>query len=255
MIKKAIIMDEKVIMITGANGAIGSFLTEEYLKSDYKVIAFIHKNRKRIDHLLDLYPRNLVIRECDLNNYLAFTKELASLDYDVIPTRLIHTTALRSSDFLPLADTNPELWTSIVNTNLLNTYNLLRGVIPYLQKKQEGRIVLLGSNISRTGLKFGSAYAASKGALASLARSVALEYGQDNILINVLSPGPVDADQSHFSEDYRKFRAEYFAKELEETPLKKLVNPRDIFDTCNFLLSEKNRLISGEEIYITGGKL
>lgn len=250
-------MENKAIIITGANGAIASVLTGEYLKRNYHVIALIHHNIWRLEKLKQDYPSNLIIEKCDLTDdkQVSFLINKLMKSKLGIPSKLIHTSAVRSSDFLPLAETDPVKWYSVVKSNVFSIYNLLRHLLPYYQEKREGRIVLIGSNISRTGLKYGSAYAVSKGALGNLARTVTLEYGQDNIMINVISPGPVNADQSHFSEEYQKFRENYFAKELENTPLQKLVEPQDIFESCDFLLSDKNRVISGEEIFITGGKL
>ncbi len=250
-------MNENAILITGANGAIAAELTAQYLAMGYKVIALIHQNTWRLDSLMQKYQENLLVEKCDLMDFNQISELLATFKAKSIeiPTKLIHTSAVRSSDFLPLAETDPDKWYSVVNTNLFSTYNLLRNLIPIYMSKKEGRIILLGSNISRTGLKFGSAYAVSKGALGNLARTLALECGGDNIMINVISPGPVNVDQSHFTKEYQKFRQDYFAKELENTPLKKLVEAQDIFTTCEFLLSEKNRVITGEEIFITGGKL
>ncbi|MBI9031972.1 SDR family oxidoreductase [bacterium] len=250
-------MGNKAIIITGANGAIASVLTEEYLQEGYFVFALINKNRFRLTDLEEKYSHSLFTQACNLEDYKALEEAIKELEtkHGNVPDKLIHTAALRSSDFLPLTETDPVKWSSIINSNIMATYNLLHILIPYYQKNKMGRIVLLGSNISRTGLKNGSAYAVSKGALGNLVRTVTLEYGKDNILINVLSPGPVQADQSHFPEAYRKFREEYFAKELRGTPLQKLVEPLDIFNACDFLLSDQNRLISGEEIFITGGKL
>lgn len=250
-------MENKAIIITGANGAIGSFLTEEYLKKDYFVFALIHTNKSRIIPLMNKFPEKLVCKECDLTNYSQVNQVLTdfSAEYGFIPAKLIHTSALRSSDFVSLTETDPHKWYSIVEMNIFSCYNLLRVLLPFYQKLKAGKIVFIGSNISRTGLKFGSAYAVSKGALANLVRTVSLEYGKDNILINVLSPGAVKVDQSHFSPEYQKFRENYFQKELNETPLEKLVEALDILAACEFLLSAENRLITGEEIFITGGKL
>lgn len=250
-------MERKAIIITGANGAIGSFLTEEYLKKDYFVLALIHNKQARITSLLAKYPNMLEIEKCDLTNHTVIKQLFTDFQQRLgfIPAKLIHTPALRSSDFVALAETEPQNWYSVVEMNIFSCYNMLHNLLPYYQQAEGGRIVIIGSNISRTGLKNGSAYAVSKGALANLARTVALEYGKDNIIINILSPGAVKADQSHFTREYQQFRQRYFEKELQETPLQKLVEPYDVFVNCEFLLSEQNRLISGEEIFITGGKL
>jgi len=250
-------MKGKAIIITGANGAIGSFLTAEYLKRGCLVFALIHNHKDRISPLIDKFPDKLVVKECDLTNYDVVKSVFREFidQFGFIPRKLIHTSAVRSSDFSILTNTDPKRWYSIVQMNIFSCYNLLHIILPFYQKDRVGKIVLIGSNISRTGLKNGSAYAVAKGALANLARTIALEYGQDNILINVLSPGAVQADQSHFDQDYRRFREDYFQKELKNTPLRKLVQPIDILNSCDFLLSDKNNLISGEEIFITGGKI
>ena len=77
---------------------------------------------------------------------------------------------------------------------------------------------------------------------------------EKNILINTVSPGPIKIDNSNFSPEYRKFRERYYQKEKETTPLKKLATLKEVFELCDFLLSEKNTHITGEEFFITGGK-
>ena len=250
-------MNNNAIMITGANGAIGSILVEEYLKRGFKVFALVHKNRQRIDLLQAKYIENLVCKQCNLANLAEVNSVFAKLnnEYGFIPNKMIHTSAIRSSDSKILTETDPELWYSIVNMNIFGCYNLLRNLLVHYQENGGGKVVIIGSNISRTGLKNGSAYAVAKGALTNFVRTVALEYGPDNIMINLVSPGAVNADQSHFTKEYQAFRADYFAKELLNTPLRRLVDPLDIYHSCDYLLSDNNGSITGEEIFITGGKL
>lgn len=62
-------------------------------------------------------------------------------------------------------------------------------------------------------------------------------------------------DESHFSESYRKFRQEYYQEKIKEIPLRRCATYKDIFGICNFLLSQENTYITGEEFFITGGKL
>jgi NAD(P)-dependent dehydrogenase (short-subunit alcohol dehydrogenase family) len=128
-------------------------------------------------------------------------------------------------------------------------------VLPYFKQKKYGRIVLFGSNVSRIGLPRGTAYSASKAAISNLCRSVAVEEATDKIIINTISPGPIKIDESHFSESYRKFREEYYKEKLKEIPLKRCATFEDIFGLCRFLISEENSYITGEEFFVTGGKL
>ena len=128
-------------------------------------------------------------------------------------------------------------------------------VLGIIGKNGAGKIVLFGSNVTRIGLPFGSAYSASKAALANIARTLAAEEAQNNIIVNIISPGPVKIDDSHFSESYRKFREEYYRKNLREIPLQRCASFEDLFGLCNFLLSAENSYITGEEFFVTGGKV
>jgi 3-oxoacyl-[acyl-carrier protein] reductase len=172
-----------------------------------------------------------------------------------IPDRLIHTATVRSHDFKPLVATDPQLWTEIIQTNVLGTFNLLKSVLPYFIENSYGKIVLFASNVTRIGLPKGSAYAASKAAIANLSRTLAAEEAKHNIIVNTVSPGPIKIDESSFSESYRKFREEYYKEKVEEIPLKRCATFDDLLGICNFLLSEENSYITGEEFFITGGKL
>ena len=154
-----------------------------------------------------------------------------------------------------LEKTDPLHWQDVISTNIIGTYNILKILLAKFKKQNHGKIVLMGSNVSRIGLPKGSAYSASKAALANLARTIAIEEAKNGILINVVSPGPIEIDDSHFPDEYRKFRKNYYAKMLSQTPLKRLATLEDIYGAIDFLLSDKNSYITGEEIFITGGKL
>jgi len=167
---------------------------------------------------------------------------------------------MRSIDAESLIETTPDLWQKIIQVNLIGTYNILRVVIPEMIKRNNTkpstrRIVIFGSNVSRIGLPNGTAYSASKAAISNLCRSLSIELGPQNILINTISPGPIEIDNSHFSPEYRKFREQYYEEMLKQTPLKRLAKPEDIVSFASFLISEENNFITGEEFFITGGKL
>ncbi len=253
-------MSKKSIIITGANGAIGAYFVKRFLQEGYQVLALVHHNCDRVQDIVSSVSERdkfLTIKSCELTDYNELKQRIEEyhIEKGFIPISLIHTAALRSNDHKLLADTEGAHWWNIVEVNILSCYNLLHILIPYYQRLRDGRIVFLGSNISRTGLKFGTAYAVSKGALANLTRTVSLEYSEYNILINTISPGPVNVDQSHFPEHYQEFRKEYFKKELQNIPINRFVEPEDLFKSCLFFASEQNSYITGEEIYLTGGKV
>jgi len=250
-------MNNKAIVITGANGNLGSFFAEKLAEQNQNLILMIHRHKDKISDLMEKFPKQIKIAETNLNDFkktqAAIEKIFSESDWQ--PVSLIHTAALRSYDFQPLRRSDEKLWKKIIEINVIGTYNILKILIPFFQRKNFGRIVLLGSNVSRIGLPNGSAYAASKAAIANLCRSVAAEEAENDILINTISPGPVEIDDSKFSSEYREFRRKYYQNELKKNPLKRLATFDDIFGICKFLISAENTYITGEEIFVTGGKL
>jgi 3-oxoacyl-[acyl-carrier protein] reductase len=114
------------------------------------------------------------------------------------------------------------------------------------------RIVMVGSNVSRSGLKYGSVYAATKAALANLVKSVAMEEGLSNVLINTVSPGPVATDSKEFGEEYKSFRNDYFETQKALNSLNRVAETCDVCHLIKFLTSLENKHITGEEIFVAG---
>jgi len=250
-------MKNKAIIITGANGNVGSYFAKNYAEKGENLILVINEKTHRLDEVIKNYPKQIQLLKTDLSRLDQLEKEIAKICCapEWLPNRLIHTSTIRSHDFQPLADCEPELWSRIIEVNLIGTFNLLKTVIPFFRNNKYGKIVLFGSNVSRIGLASGSAYSCTKAAIANIGRSLAAEEAENNIIVNTLSPGPIKIDESHFSESYRKFREEYYQEKIREIPLRRYATFDDLLGLCNFLLSEDNSYITGEEFFVTGGKL
>lgn len=254
---------KKTLLITGANGNIGSSLATEFLmdkeiSNDYDYfILLVNSAKNRILELVNQNKDRSAIIECDLTEKVLFDDKVdrLRLQHNLSLKGLIHTAAIRSVDFSLLKDTDPELWFNIVKINLLSTYNVLRYFLNRINYNNDtpGRIILFGSNVSRIGLPKGSAYSCTKAAISNLTRTVAQE--SPHVLINCLSPGPVDTDFSDFDQDYQSFRKQYFSEKLHQIPLKRLVKYNDIYQLCKFLITKTNNYITGEEFFVTGGCL
>ncbi|MCD4795813.1 MAG: SDR family oxidoreductase [Candidatus Cloacimonetes bacterium] len=247
----------KAIIITGANGNVGSYFARKFLESDENLILLIHKSEQRLQSLQQKFTGNLRIIKVDLTDISLLQNKLSKVVEETgwQPDRLIHTATKRSHDFKPLADTDPELWKQIVLMNLVGAFNILKCVLPFFRKNEYGKIVLFGSNVTRIGLPKGSAYSAAKAGIANISRTLAAEEAKNNIIINTVSPGPIKIDDSQFSESYRKFREEYYNEKIRDIPLKRCASFDDLLGLCKFLLSKENSYITGEEFFITGGKI
>lgn len=248
-------MNNNAVIITGANGNVGSFFAQKLLKENLNLILLIHKLDHRVQDLKT--DQRCRIVHTDLIDLEDLQRKMAEVISQTgwIPSKLIHTATERSHDFKPLVETDPELWKYIIELNLVGTFNILKTVLPYFIKNRKGKIVLFGSNVTRVGLPKGSAYAASKAGIANIGRTLAAEEAKNNIIINTISPGPIKIDDSQFSESYRKFREEYYKETIREIPLQRCASFEDIYGLCRFLLSDENSYITGEEFFVTGGKV
>lgn len=238
----------KTIMITGANSQIGSFLARQYEAEGRDLILLYHKNSHRIAGLKS--PKLSV----DLRDLEALQKLISEQKSEI--DALIHCPAIRSEDARPLADTDPLQFKRVFDENFYPAYNVLRAILPQMLARQYGRMILFTSEVTRTGLINGSAYAASKAAIANMVKTAALECSSANVLINAIAPGPVDtAMEEDFSGSYLIFRKAYFENHVAKSASHQLVSIAEIKQVADFLISEEIRSLCGEEIFLTGGKL
>jgi NAD(P)-dependent dehydrogenase (short-subunit alcohol dehydrogenase family) len=241
----------KLMLITGANGQIGSSLAKSYREEGYELALFYHNRTDR----LDSFPVESMFK-VNLVNYTDVKQALGQVvsQYHKTPDCLIHCAALRSADALPLANTEPAVFEEVFRSNFSSAYNILRAVLPGMQENGFGRVVMFGSEVSRSGLKNGSAYAAAKAGIVSLVKSSAKEMAAYNVLINAVSPAPVDTVlEEDFQGEYLEFRKAYFANHVLSTPSGKLVSINEIKKVIDLLTADELCNLSGEEIFITGG--
>jgi len=249
--------ENKAIVVTGANGNLATYFNYQAIEKGYNLILFYHRQSERLSKLKTNYADRIRLIKADLGGEKDFSKEFVEKIKETgwQPKALFHCSTARSSDFQSLSDSDPDIWEKIIDVNIKGTFRILKIVLPYFRKRNCGKIVLLGSNVTRIGLPRGSAYSASKAAIANISRSLAAEEAKYNIFINTISPGPIKIDDSHFSESYRKFRQEYYQEKIRQIPLKRCASFEDVCGLAWFLISENNQYITGEEFYITGGKL
>ncbi|MDD2231054.1 MAG: SDR family NAD(P)-dependent oxidoreductase [Candidatus Cloacimonetes bacterium] len=244
----------KLILISGANGQVGSYLANAYRAEGYKLALLYHNRFERLKQFES--DQNCFLQAVDLSDFASTQKAIENVTefFKQTADALIHCAALRSYDAKALAYTNPQTFTEVISTNILGAYHIVRALLPQMLEKRYGRIVLFGSDVSRKGLKQGSAYAAAKAAIVSLAQSVALETIGTNVLINAISPAPVETNlEEDFQGEYLEFRRNYFANFLNSNPGLKLISKAEIKIVVDLLINPEIQTISGQELFMTGG--
>lgn len=245
-------------IIGGANSAIAVDTISRIIPYIKRLILLYHNNRDLLDNMLRNFNKNELPQidfiSADITNYQELSDKFSDINITTNFAGCYYST-IRSYDHKSLYETDLFVTKDIIDTNLFGAIHFLKLLLKFSRKVQQSNYVLLGSNISKNGLKNGSIYAATKAAVSNLTKSVAQEEGVNNVLINTVSPGPVETNNSSFSPDYKAFRQNYFNDKREKTALHRLAQPKDISELIIFLTSLNNKHITGEEIFITGGEL
>jgi 3-oxoacyl-[acyl-carrier protein] reductase len=136
---------------------------------------------------------------------------------------------------------------AVVRTNVIGPLACARAVIPAMLRQRSGVILNVSSVAAERPVRGQSVYAATKGALESLTRALAVEYGRKGIRCHCIRPGPVDTEM------FAATKALAEDEVLERVPLKRFVQPDEVAQFAVFLLSDRAAAITGSIHAIDGG--
>lgn len=139
-------------------------------------------------------------------------------------------------------------WERTLRVNLTGAFLCCRAALPMMRARRSGRIVLFSSTLARTGGVDASSYVASKGGVLGLGRALALEVAEENITVNVLSPGIIDTPQprGHLTEDELRAKSSQIA-------MGRIGTVDDVVEACLFLLSDESSYVTGQDLRVNGG--
>jgi NAD(P)-dependent dehydrogenase (short-subunit alcohol dehydrogenase family) len=229
-------MTGKIALVTGANGGLGTHVTKALLDADFTVVG--------------LAPR---IQQSDFDhpNFIALPAVLNSLD---AAKKAVDRVIARSGkiDFLAhlvggfaggqtVAETDDATWRRMFDANLNSAFHILRAVIPEMRKAGGGRIIAIGSRAAEDpGPKVG-AYSASKAALVSLMKTVALENKDADITANVILPGTMDTPANR--------------KDMPGADVSTWVQPASVASLIVWLAGDDGKDVTGAAIPVYGRDL
>jgi NAD(P)-dependent dehydrogenase (short-subunit alcohol dehydrogenase family) len=154
-----------------------------------------------------------------------------------------------------VADTSLAAWDSVLRTNLTGSFLWARAVLPPMQRQGGGSIIFIGSQLAFAGGRANAAYLASKGALVSLAQSMAVDHAAEGIRTNVLVPGAIDTPllRRAFARAADPAAAE--ARSVSRHPLGRLGRPEEVARAALFLASDDSSFTTGACLRVDGGWL
>jgi NAD(P)-dependent dehydrogenase (short-subunit alcohol dehydrogenase family) len=154
----------------------------------------------------------------------------------------------------PASELSVDVWKRTLAVNLDAVFYLLRAALPAMRERGHGTVVVVSSIAAFKGFPNHAAYCTSKGALVSLVRQVAIDYGPA-IRINVLCPGPVDTPLIWDSAAAFPEPEKAVAAVAERTLMKRLGQPEDVARAALFLASSDSAWMTGAALTLDGGIL
>lgn len=140
-------------------------------------------------------------------------------------------------------------WANVLDVNLTGPFRMTRAVIPQMLKQTGGSIVNISSIASLVGIPLLSAYAASKGALDALTRSIAIDYASDGIRCNVVNPGLIDTPMAA----PLMANSEQLGSILSHYPIRRAGKPEEVASMVLYLASDESAWVTGGTFRIDGG--
>ncbi|WP_396912294.1 SDR family NAD(P)-dependent oxidoreductase [Mycolicibacterium sp.] len=153
--------------------------------------------------------------------------------------------------YSPFLDISNDAWRRIIEVNLTGTFYCCRAAVPDMVQAKWGRIVMISSSSAQRGSPFAAHYAASKGAVITLTKSLAREYAAAGITVNNIPPSGIETPMQHRSQ-----AAGYLPPNDQiaaNIPMGRLGSGLDIAAAVGFLCSEEAGFITGQVLGVNGG--
>lgn len=241
----------KIAVVTGGTRGIGKQIIISLAKQGYDIATNFRQENDELKNLIEEVGQtgsNIFTFKCDVSDYQSseeFVKAVIS-EYGKIDV-LINNAGITKDGLLMRM--KKEDFESVIDVNLVGTFNITRNVIPYMIKAKSGRIVNISSVVGVSGNAGQTNYSASKAGIIGFTKSLAKEVASRNITVNAVAPGFIQTKMTDV------LKEEVKEEILKQIPLKRFGTTEDVANVVKFLTSDESSYITGQVINIDGGML
>ncbi len=236
----------KVAVITGAGSGIGKETALTFAKQGASVVCADIKGSHDTTEEIKQKGGKAISISLDVAKWDQWTALMEKTEVEFGKVDILCSIA-GISEATNIIDLTEEQFDLMMNVNVKGVYFGMKAVLPGMLEKGAGKIVNVASLAAHVGLAGLPSYSASKGAVVSMSRQVAMEYAKHNIQVNVVSPGiiatPILANNT--PEMTKAF--------TDATPAGRLGEPVEIANMIAFLCSEDSNFTTGQAIMVDGG--
>jgi 3-oxoacyl-[acyl-carrier protein] reductase len=243
----------KAALITGGSRGIGAATVRSFAQAGADVVFNYHRNKDAAEQLAQearKHGTRVESFKADLGK-MAGAKNLVEFARDRLGRLdiLVANAGIWNAEDIPIAKMSEREWDEMMRVNLKSVYAAIHYAVPHMIAQKSGRIIAISSTAGQRGESFHSHYAASKGGIISLVKSLASELGRQNILVNCVAPGWVDTEMSasvlHTKKGWK------FATSV--IPLGRPAKAEEIAGPILFLASDLATFMTGEILNVNGG--
>jgi 2-hydroxycyclohexanecarboxyl-CoA dehydrogenase len=244
--------EARVAVVTGGASGIGEATCRELGRRGMKVTVLDvnEEAAQRVTDELRAGGTPALAVGADVTDRLAVEQAFAKVRSELGPVSVLVTSA-GLFGYSPFTDITTEAWSRIIDVNLNGTFHCCQVALPDMLTAKWGRMVLISSSSAQRGSPFAAHYAASKGAVITLAKSLAREYAAHGITVNTIPPSGIETPMQHESQ-----AAGYLGSNEQiagNIPVGYLGTGADIAAAVGFLCSDEARFITGQVLGVNGG--
>ena len=238
----------KTALVTGSSRGIGRAIAIRLAKDGYKVIVHGASNSKKAEETRDIIIQNggeaevVVANLCDMNAVKELGEKVKDVDVLVLNASLQYRT--------PWQEISTEACYEQLTCNFVASMTLIQAVADSMKAKKWGRVITIGSVQEAKPHPDMLVYSASKAAQTNMVQSLSLQLAKDGITVNNVAPGVIYTDRNVVALS----DPEYAKKVTDSIPVGFYGEPEDCAGIVSLLCSEDGRYITGQNIFVDGGK-